>query len=253
MYRIVRMIWFAVLAVPATACPGGKTTDKSAEQPQAARSVSGEAEQAKAAESLPGKQGESRSPSAEQPLFDPAGATARAPDKYTAALATGKGEILIDVERDWAPLGADRFYNLVKIGYYDDNAFFRVVEGFMAQAGINGDPRANQIWRTQSISDDPVKQSNTRGMVSFATSGRDSRSTQFFINFDDNSRLDAMGFAPFGKVRDMKPVDALYAGYGEGAPRGRGPVQRRIQTEGNAYLKAEFPELDYILKARIAE
>jgi peptidyl-prolyl cis-trans isomerase A (cyclophilin A) len=191
--------------------------------------------------------------SGNQALLDPARATGRAPDKYTVKLQTSKGDLLIDVQREWAPLGADRFYNLVKIGYYDDNAFFRVVKGFMAQVGINGDPRANEIWRAQRIADDPVEQSNTRGMVSFATSGKDSRTTQFFINFDDNSRLDAMGFSPFGKVRDMKAADALYSGYGEGAPRGRGPEQGRIQTQGNAYLKAEFPELDYIQKASVVE
>ena len=192
-------------------------------------------------------------PSGNQALLDPSAATGRAPDRYTVNLQTSKGDLVVDVERDWAPLGADRFYNLVRVGYYDNNAFFRVIGGFMAQVGINGDPRVNQVWRAQRIPDDPVKASNTRGMVSFATSGKDSRTTQFFINFGDNSRLDGMGFAPFGKVRDMHVADALYSGYGEGAPRGRGPEQGRLQVQGNAYLRAEFPDLDYIQKASVVE
>ena len=177
----------------------------------------------------------------------------RAPDQYTVELDTTKGPILIDVRRDWAPNGADRFYELVKKGYYTDVAFFRVVNGFMAQVGISGDPAVNVEWRAKPIADDPVKASNTRGTVTFATSGPNSRTTQFFINFVDNSRLDGMGFAPFGKVKDMAPVDALYDGYGEGAPSGRGPSQGRMQTEGNSYLRESFPKLDYIKSAKIIE
>lgn len=186
-------------------------------------------------------------------LQDPSSATERAPDHYTVELDTTKGTIGIEVTREWAPQGADRFYNLVKIGYYDDVAFFRVVDGFMAQVGIHGDPAVSRTWKMARIPDDPVRGSNTRGMVTFATSGPDSRTTQFFINFSDNSNLDGMGFSPFGRVRpaDMAKVDQLYKGYGEGAPRGRGPAQARIQAEGNRYLHAEFPELDYIRHARI--
>lgn len=176
-----------------------------------------------------------------------------APSKYIVELDTSKGAIVIEVRRDWAPNGADRFYELVQNGYYTDVAFFRVVSGFMAQAGISGDPAANAVWREKRIPDDPVKASNMRGTVTFATSGPDSRTTQFFINFADNSRLDGMGFAPFGKVKDMAPVDALYDGYGEGAPRGRGPSQGLMQTQGNSYLKKSFPKLDYIKSARIIE
>lgn len=175
----------------------------------------------------------------------------QAPATYAVKLETTKGEILIDVTRDWAPHGADRFYTLVKNGFYNDVAFFRVVSGFMAQVGISGDPTLNATWREKRIPDDAVQQSNTRGMVTFATSGPNSRTTQFFINFGDNARLDAMTFAPFGKVRDMKIVDALNSEYGEGAPRGNGPFQGRVQQEGNTYLKAEFPKLDYIVKATI--
>jgi len=173
------------------------------------------------------------------------------PQEYAVRLTTTKGDIVIDVKRRWSPNGADRFHELVTAGYFEDIAFFRVVEGFMAQAGIHGDPAVNREWRTKKIKDDPVVESNSRGTVSFATSGRDSRTTQFFISFGDNSRLDGMGFSPFGKVRDMAVVDTLYSGYGEGAPRGMGPSQGRIQQEGNAYLKQAFPELDYILKAQI--
>lgn len=175
------------------------------------------------------------------------------PEQYTVELDTTKGVIVIDVRREWAPIGADRFRELVENGYFTDVAFFRVVSGFMAQAGISGDPALNAEWRAKPIQDDPVKASNARGTVTFATSGPDSRTTQFFINFTDNSRLDGMGFAPFGKVKDMAPVDALYNGYGEGAPRGRGPSQGQMQMEGSAYLRKSFPKLDYIKSARIIE
>jgi peptidyl-prolyl cis-trans isomerase A (cyclophilin A) len=175
------------------------------------------------------------------------------PSQYTVELDTTKGAIVIEVRREWAPNGAGRFYELVQNGYFTDVAFFRVVGGFMAQAGISGDPALNAVWREKRIPDDPVKASNMRGTVTFATSGPDSRTTQFFINFSDNSRLDGMGFAPIGKVKDMAPVDALYDGYGEGAPGGRGPSQGQMQMEGNSYLKASFPKLDYIKSARIIE
>lgn len=175
----------------------------------------------------------------------------QAPASFAVKLVTTKGDIIIDVTRAWAPLGADRFYTLVKSGFFKDLAFFRVVSGFMAQTGMNGSPQLNSKWRERRLTDDPVKQSNLRGMVSFATSGPNSRTTQFFINFADNKFLDGMGFAPFGKVRDMSVVDALYAGYGEGAPRGNGPSQQRIASEGNPYLKAKFPKLDYIKSAEI--
>lgn len=184
-------------------------------------------------------------------LLNPAGATERAPDLYVVELDTTEGPIRIEVHRDWAPHGADRFWNLVRIGYYTDIAFFRVIDGFMAQAGIHGRPDVNAAWRGANIPDDPVVQHNTPGMVSYAMAGPGTRTTQFFINLVDNSRLDAMGFAPFGRVLDMTAVRRLYSGYGEGAPGGRGPSQARIQREGNAYLRAEFPELDYIRSARI--
>jgi peptidyl-prolyl cis-trans isomerase A (cyclophilin A) len=189
----------------------------------------------------------------DEPRRPAAAADPRGPDEYTVKLTTTKGEIVIDIHRAWAPNGADRFHRLVEEGYYTDVAFFRVLEGFMAQAGLHGDPAMNATWRERRIPDDPVVQGNTRGRVSFAMAGPDSRTTQFFINFGTPARLDRMGFAAFGQVRDMAAVDALYAGYGEGAPKGNGPHQQRVHLEGNAYLKREFPQLDYIVKAEIVE
>ena len=177
---------------------------------------------------------------------------AQAPDSFRARFETAKGVFVIAVHRAWAPRGADRFYNLVRSGYYDGVRFFRVLPGFMAQFGIHGDPAVSVAWREQRIADDPVGRTNGRGMVSFATAGPGTRTTQVFINFANNDRLDAMGFAPFGEVvAGMDVVDALYAGYGEGAPRGRGPDQGRMQAEGNAYLERAFPQLDVVKIARI--
>lgn len=185
-------------------------------------------------------------------LLDPSKATLTAPAKFTAKFETTKGDVLIEVKRAWAPNGADRFYNLVKAGYYDNTAFFRVISGFMAQVGINGNPDVNKVWKDARIPDDPVKQSNLPGYVTFAAASMpNSRTTQFFINFGNNARLDGMRFAPFGRIKDMTVVQQVYAGYGEGAPRGRGPSQGRLQGEGNAYLKAEFPKMDYIKKATV--
>lgn len=185
-------------------------------------------------------------------LANPAALTEKAPATYKARFDTSKGPFVIEVRRDWAPNGADRFYNLVKNGFYDDARFFRVIPGFMVQFGINGDPSLSALWREARIKDDPVKQSNKRGFITFATAGPDTRTTQAFINFADNAPLDGQGFAPFGQVvSGMNVVDALYSGYGEGAPRGRGPDQGRLQREGNAYLASGFPQLDYIRKATI--
>lgn len=189
---------------------------------------------------------------AQSALSNPAALAEQAPATYKARFETTKGTFVIEVHRAWAPRGADRFYNLVKNGFYDDVRFFRVLDGFMAQFGINGDPALMAKWRGARITDDPVKQSNRRGMISFATAGPNTRTTQVFINFGDNSNLDGMGFAPFGRVvSGMKVVDSLYADYGEGAPNGRGPDQGRMQMEGNAYLKQNFGRLDYVKKATI--
>jgi len=186
-------------------------------------------------------------------LRNPAALNEKAPDTYKVKFDTSKGPFVIEVHRAWAPVGADRFYNLVKNGFYDDTRFFRVLDGFMAQIGINGNPSVQSSWRSATIQDDPVKESNKRGFVTFAKSGApNSRSTQIFVNYRDNTNLDKQGFAPFGQVTSgMDVVDKLYSGYGEGAPSGRGPEQGRIQAEGNAYLVKDFPKLDYVKKATI--
>jgi peptidyl-prolyl cis-trans isomerase A (cyclophilin A) len=189
-----------------------------------------------------------------QKLKNPAALTDKAPATFKVNLDTTKGPIVIDVHRDWAPNGADRFYNLVKSGFYDNVRFFRVIPSFMAQFGIHGDPQVAAAWRSAQIKDDPVKQSNNRGFVTFATAGPNTRTTQLFINFKDNSTLDKQGFAPFGEVtKGMDVVDKIYDGYGEGAPRGRGPDQGRLQSEGNAYLEKDFAKLDYIKTATIVQ
>jgi peptidyl-prolyl cis-trans isomerase A (cyclophilin A) len=185
-------------------------------------------------------------------LANPAALNEPAPATYKAKFDTSKGVFVIEVTRAWAPQGADRFYNLVKNGFFDNTRFFRVIPNFMVQFGISGDPALNTKWRVARIPDDKPAQSNTRGMVTFATSGPNARTTQVFINFKNNSRLDALGFAPFGKVvSGMNVVDALNGEYGEGAPDGRGPDQMRLQTEGNAYLAKDFPRMDFIKKATI--
>jgi peptidyl-prolyl cis-trans isomerase A (cyclophilin A) len=187
-------------------------------------------------------------------LANPAALTEQAPATYKVRFDTSKGPFVIQVNRAWAPHGADRFYNLVKNGFYDDVRFFRVISGFMVQFGINGNPQVSARWREANIPDDPVKTSNARGTISFATAGPNTRTTQVFINFGDNARLDASGFAPFGQVvSGMNVVDAINAEYGEGAPRGRGPDQGRLQMEGNAYLAAQFKRMDYVKKATIAK
>ena len=185
-------------------------------------------------------------------LLTPDALTATAPDTFQAQFETSKGDFVIEVHRAWSPNGADRFYNLVSNGYYDDVRFFRVIAGFMAQFGIHGDSAVSAAWREQKIADDPVVASNTRGFVSYAMAGPHTRTTQIFINFADNSRLDGMGFSPFGQVVEgMEVVDQLYSGYGEGAPSGRGPNQGLIQFRGNGYLNKDFPRLDHVEKATI--
>ena len=194
-------------------------------------------------------------------LNDPSKATLTAPDTFKAkvTLANNKGSFTIDVTRDWAPKGADRFYNLIQCGFYDDIAIFRVIDGFMAQFGIHGDPALAAKWRNAKIQDDAKgKASNTAGMVTFATAGPNTRTTQMFINFGNNANLDGQGFTPFGKVSEgMDVVNKIYKGYGDAPsrrnPNGKGPNQGRIQSQGNKYLKADFPKLDYIKSVEIVK
>ena len=186
-------------------------------------------------------------------LLTPDALTATAPDVFHTRFETSAGDFVIEVHRDWSPHGADRFYNLVSNGFYDDVRFFRVIGGFMAQFGIHGDPAVSAVWRDRTIPDDEVVQSNTRGFISYAKStAPNSRTTQVFINFGDNSRLDGMGFSPFGQVVEgMEVVDRIHSGYGEGAPGGNGPMQGLIQSRGNDYLNDEFPNLDHVIRATI--
>ena len=180
-------------------------------------------------------------------LRNPAGLTEKAPATYKAKFDTSAGVFVVEVHRDWAPLGADRVYNLVKNGFYDDCRFFRVLDGFMAQFGMNGDPSIQRVWANANFKDDPVKQSNKRGYITFATAGPNTRTTQVFINFADNSRLDSQGFAPFGQVvSGMDVVDKLYSGYGERPNAGNAYL-----IKGNVYVTKDFPKLDYVKKATI--
>jgi peptidyl-prolyl cis-trans isomerase A (cyclophilin A) len=182
-------------------------------------------------------------------LLEPSLAGDRAPERFRVRFETTKGDFVIEAIRDWSPQGVDRFFNLVKIGYFEDVAFFRVLDGFVVQFGISGDPAVNERWRSANIPDEPVKESNTRGRITYAKGGPNSRTTQLFINLADNANLDAVGFPPFGQVVEgMSVVESLYSGYGEGAPRGRGPSQGRIHSDGNRYLRESFPQLDYIEK-----
>ena len=185
-------------------------------------------------------------------LRTPAQLTEKAPASFKARFDTSKGPFVIEVHREWSPNGADRFYNLVKNGFYDDVRFFRVIADFMVQFGISGDPALNKVWAPARIQDDPVKQSNKRGFVTFAMGGPNTRTTQVFINFADNgkagARLDSQGFPPFGEVvTGMDVVDKLYSGYGEAAQK----QFMSIQSEGNAFLAKNFPKLDYVKKATI--
>jgi peptidyl-prolyl cis-trans isomerase A (cyclophilin A) len=190
---------------------------------------------------------------ADAALLAPQRATAKAPEVYRVHWVTTKGDVVMEVHRAWAPNGADRFYNLVQIGYYDGDPLFRVIPGFMVQFGISAIPAVNAKWRVAVIPDDPAAgASNTRGMVAFATAGPGTRTSQVFINYADNSQLDRQGFTPFGQVvSGMEVVDAFYAGYGEGAPAGQGPDQGRLQREGGAYTQSDFPKMDYIKSAKI--
>lgn len=186
-------------------------------------------------------------------LRNPAALTESAPATFKANFVTSQGSFVVTVTKDWAPKGADRFYNLVKNGYFDEIRFFRVIPNFMAQFGIHGTPAVSQAWTGARITDDPVKQSNKRGFVTFATAGANTRTTQLFVNFGDNAGLDKQGFAPFGEVTSgMDVVDKLYSGYGEIYKRPDFELPR-FMAEGNAYLVKAFPRMDFIKTATIAQ
>ena len=180
-------------------------------------------------------------------LKNPSALKDKAPETFKADFELSNGKhFVVEVHRAWAPNGADRFYNMVKNGFFDDCRFFRVVPDFMVQFGIHGDPAVSGPWRAARIPDDPVKESNKRGYVTFATAGPNTRTTQIFVNFKDNSFLDGQGFSPFGRITTgMDVVDKIYS-----ADREK-PDQGQIQAQGNAYLEKAFPKLDYVKKATI--
>jgi peptidyl-prolyl cis-trans isomerase A (cyclophilin A) len=179
-------------------------------------------------------------------LLHPSSLTAKAPESYEVKFTTTKGDFVVQVTRAWAPLGADRFYNLVKHGFFTDAAFFRNVPGFIVQFGLSADPGVNKVWQSANIKDDSGKQSNAPGTITFATAGPNTRTTQLFINFGNNTFLDGQGFTPFGKVTSgMEVVQKLYSGYGER------PDQGAITSQGKAYLEKNFPDIDMIKSATI--
>jgi cyclophilin family peptidyl-prolyl cis-trans isomerase len=170
----------------------------------------------------------------------------KAPEKFRVKFETSCGDFTVEVQREWAPLGAERFHELVQAGFYDECRFFRVVPGFVVQWGMNGDPAVYAKWKDREIKDDKVTQSTREGMITFASRGPNTRTCQLFINLADNQRLDDLGFAPFGKVVEgLDVVQKITSEYGQR------PQQPLIQEEGNAYLKKEFPKMDYIKKATV--
>jgi len=189
----------------------------------------------------------SEEPKASAPKKDPT-----APDVFTVSLDTSRGPVEIEVHKDWAPIGAQHLYELVNRGYYDGNRFFRVTHSYV-QFGVNGNPQVSSMWSTANLRDDPVKESNVRGAVSYAKLGSNTRATQLFINMRDNSKeLDKQGFAPVGKVvTGMEAVDGLYSAYGDMPPRGQGPDPSKIEVLGNSYLESRFPRLDFVKTATI--
>jgi peptidyl-prolyl cis-trans isomerase A (cyclophilin A) len=191
-------------------------------------------------------------PAYDRALLHPALLKEKAPDEYKVKFSTTRGDFVVTVTRSWAPLGADRFYNLVKHHFYDNASFFRVLPGFVAQFGISAYPAVNGVWEHADIKDDQTTQSNLRGYLTFATGGPNTRTTQVFINLADNKRLDSMGFAAFGQVTEgMNVVEMFYDQYGEGAPSGGGPDQDQIQRQGKPYLDKGWPKLDFIKTTEI--
>ena len=176
-----------------------------------------------------------------------------APERFRVRFTTSGGDFVVEITRSWAPIGADRFHNLVRAGFFDDSRFFRVRKDYIAQFGIPGDPTVGAVWREESMVDDPVRASNTRGSIAYAMTGPDTRTTQLYINLADNIHLDAQGFAPLGRVVEgMAVVDRLYAGYDESAGGGmRGGEQGAIFADGNAHLDREFPLLSRLIRAAI--
>ncbi len=233
--RLCFFAWIAVAPAASSAQTNPAASQSAAPKPAAPKSAAGTT-QARTSTKM----------ATDPALLKPATLTAKAPDVYEVKLATTKGDITIQVTRAWAPLGADRFYNLVKHGFYNDAAFFRIVPGFVVQFGLSGDPAVNKAWKNANIKDDPVTQSNKPGTLTFATAGPNTRTTQLFINLGNNAPLDGQGFAPFGQVTSgMDVVQKLYTGYGER------PDQGAITDQGKAYIDKNFPNIDKIQTATI--
>ncbi len=251
MFRPARVNAFTLALVLLTGCSKNEPTGGSSAAPPASAStrVSAAAPAPSASASL----STAGARDGNDPLFHPEKATLTAPDKFRVEFVTTKGSFTIEVTRAWSPNGADRFYNLVKLGFYDGVRFHRAIDDFMVQFGIHPEPAVNGAWYKAFVPDDPVFESNRRTYVTFAHAGPNSRTTQIFISYvDKQRRLDKDGFSPFGKVVDgMNVVDSLYKGYGELAPKGKGPNASRAQREGLGYLDAEFPKLDSIKHAKV--
>jgi peptidyl-prolyl cis-trans isomerase A (cyclophilin A) len=227
-------VWFSLCVLAAVAC-ATLGCNKRQEQEKTSSSAS----------STKSNEGQAQM-ATDSPLLHPDTLNAKAPELFDVKFETTRGDFVVAVHRAWAPLGADRFYNLVKSGFFTGEAFFRVVPGFVVQFGLSPDPAVNRAWRSADIKDDPVKESNKRGTITFATAGPNTRTTQLFINFADNSGLDRQGFAPFGLVTSgMDVVDHIYSGYGQQ------PDQGAITTQGAAYLEKHFPKLDTIKSATV--
>jgi cyclophilin family peptidyl-prolyl cis-trans isomerase len=243
MRKYLTLTLTAAACVLLLACSSSNESKKKAEEKQAPAAEAPKAAETPAATNPPAAPEPKKAEKAA-----PSGLPEKAPDVYKVDLDTSKGMVVMECHKAWAPRGAEHFYDLVKLHFYDDARFFRVIKGFMAQFGMNGNPMTNGLWANANILDDPpAGQHNTRGMVSFAQTGApNSRSTQLFINFGDNSGLDSQGFIPLCRVTSgMEAVDQLYYGYGEA------PNQGLITAQGNTYLNSQFPRLDYIKKATI--
>jgi peptidyl-prolyl cis-trans isomerase A (cyclophilin A) len=233
---------FAAAAVFFTVSLGGKALAEGENKGKTQKKSTSHGEAAKPAE------GESK---VDKTIIGKEKKVSQTPEKFKIVLDTTKGKVVIEATRSWSPKGVDRLYELVQGGFFKDIAFFRVIEGFVVQFGIHGDPKLSSQWKSKNIEDDPVKESNKIGTISFATAGAGTRTTQLFINLGDNTRLDGMGFSPVAKVVEgMDVVKKIYSGYGDGH---KAPDQGAIQSKGNSYLKESFPEMDYIKSAEISK